>query len=117
MLAVGALGEAEHPTARVMVSEPQSHKEGGETSPVPRNKAAPEGVVGLQEEHSCRYPEPGWFGALRTWVPSVGGDRDEAGWWQPSDLQAVCHEVDGKSGMTAAVRCPLHLEEAQRDLF
>ena len=35
-------------------------------------------------------PEPGQFGALGSWVPSVGGDGNEPGWWQPSDLQLVC---------------------------
>ena len=30
-------------------------------------------------------PESGQFGALGSWVPSVGGDRVEAGWWQQPD--------------------------------
>ena len=41
-------------------------------------------------------PEPGWFGAWESWVPSVGGDCDEAGWWQLSDLQTMCLGGDGK---------------------
>lgn len=61
---------------------------------VPHNKATQCEVVGLQKEHSV--PEAGWFGALGSWVPSVGGDRDEAAWWHPSDLQAVCLGGDGK---------------------
>ena len=38
--------------------------------------------------------EPGHFGALESWVSSVRGDFDEAGWWHPS----VLHYVLGMMG-------------------
>lgn len=38
--------------------------------------------------------EPGHFGALESWVSSVRGESDEAGWWHPS----VLHNVLGVIG-------------------
>ena len=62
--------------------------------------------------------EPGQFGALRSWVPSVGCDCDEAGWWQPSDLQTVSLWVTGNSEMDHCCEVSFFIiDKAQRDLF
>lgn len=34
-------------------------------------------------------PGPGWFGALGSWVHSVGGDGDEGEWWQQPGTHSV----------------------------
>ena len=61
--------------------------------------------------------EPGWFGALESWVPSVRGDCDEAGWWHPS----VFHCVLGVIGKSERDHCCevsfCILNKPQRDLF
>ena len=66
-----------------------------------QKKAKWGGGVGSQKSTRMSVPEPGRFGALGSWVPSVGGDGNEPGWWQPSDLQLVC--------LAAAAAKSLHL--------
>ena len=52
---------------------------------VPHNKATQCEVVGLQREHSV--PEAGWFGALGSWVPFVGGVKKNPGSFLSHPLQ------------------------------
>ena len=62
-------------------------------------------------------PEPGWCGALESWVPSVRGYCDEAGWWHPSVLHCVLG-VMGKSERDPCCEVSFCiLDKTQRDLF
>ena len=61
--------------------------------------------------------EPGRFGALESWVPSVRGDFGEAGWWHPSVLHCGLG-VMGKSERDYCCKVPFCiLDKAQRHLF
>ena len=61
--------------------------------------------------------QPGWSGALEFWVPSVGCDCDEVGWWHPSGLHCVLG-VMGTSEMDHCCEVSFCiLDKARRDLF
>ena len=77
------LGEAGQPPLLERWSRSQSHRSKLKRHPlVPQNKATRGRAVGLQEKPSSVSAWARAVWALRSWVPSVGGDRDEAGWWQ-----------------------------------
>lgn len=61
--------------------------------------------------------QPGRSGALGSWVPSVGGDCEEAAWWHPSDLQTVCLGGTGSPEQIIAVRYGASWINTERSLL
>ena len=86
-----------------MVQEPQSHEEGGEMSPSPTeqgNIGQGGGTPGGALE--CRCLSQGDLGLWEAGVPSMGGDGNEPGWWQPSNLQMLCLAAAAAAAAAAA---------------